>query len=300
MGNPSASYTVAKQEFLNSVINKIGKQEWSDQAWSNPIKRLKGGFIENASDIEEIYVGRVDKGTYDPDGTGQFDRVKPTVLTQYHTSEVEHAYKATVQDKQMRKGFTTKGGLSTMANHIVASIHTGAEVDEYEDILKGIGELVSDTTGKQASNEVVLAKPTSEASSKAFCKKVKQIIPKMSLYTDVYSAVENFAKPSDLVLFLDSDVDVEISTEYLAGVFNMSVAELNNLTKIVVPNLATAIGVDEVYAVMCHHKCIKVHPTFYNMESCRNTRGKFTNYDLVVSNLISHTNWFPWVAFKSK
>ena len=78
---PVGTYTVQKQEFLNSVINKIGRQEYANQVYKNPLARLKGDFIECASDIEEIYVARTQDTGYDKDGEGVFDRVKPDVRT---------------------------------------------------------------------------------------------------------------------------------------------------------------------------------------------------------------------------
>ena len=128
---PSPTYAIKKQEFLNSVVNKIGRQIYSTTAYSNPLKRLKKGFIENANEIEEIYIARAVGYDYDPNGTGALDRVKPTVKTQYHQVDYEKDFQVTIQDKQVRKGFTTKGGISRLANEIIESLHTGAEYEEY-------------------------------------------------------------------------------------------------------------------------------------------------------------------------
>lgn len=291
---PTGDYTITKQEFLNSVINKIGRQEYSDQAYYNPLKRLKGGFIDSASDIEEIYVARAEDTGYDKEGTGVLDRAKPTVYTQYHTNEVEHGYKVTVHDKQARKGFTSSKGLSTLADHIIQSLHNGSNIDEYTDVINTIKALCS---AKTVSNTIKVAPVTNEESAKAFCKEVKKIIPKMGEWNELYSKKPNFAPKEKLMLFIDSDVDVEVSTEYLASLFNMTVAQLNDTTKVIVPNLKTKLG-DNQFAVLFDERCIKIHPTYYNVESIRNTRGKFTNYDLVTSLLLSYTDWFQFVVFQ--
>ena len=292
----TANYTPKKGEFLNSVINKIGKQTYSNQVYVNPLKRFKGEFIEQASDIEEIYVGRSEDTGYDIEGKGVLDRVKPTVKTQYHTDEVEHGYKATLHDKEMRKGFLSKGGMATMGDNILQQMHTGLEIDEYHDILSVLKLL---TTKKTANNTISVTKVTDELTAKTFCKEVKKIIPKMGEWNSLYSAMPNFAPKSRLVMFLDSDVDVEVSTEYLASLFNMTVAELNDTTKIIVPNLTAKLG-DGQFAVLLDERCLKIHPTYYNIENIRNTRGKFTNYDLVNMALLSVTDWFQFIVFKEK
>ena len=65
---PNSTYTQAKQEFLNSVLNKIGKQEFSNKTYTNPLKRLRGEFINGPTDIEEIYVDRAADTGYDKEG----------------------------------------------------------------------------------------------------------------------------------------------------------------------------------------------------------------------------------------
>ena len=260
---PTGEYSMAKQEFLNSVINKIGKQEFSDQAFVNPLKRLKGGFIESASDIEEIYVSKAEDTGYDVEGQGVMDRVKPSVFVQYHTNEIEHGYKVTVHDKQVRKGFTTKGGVSTVANHIIQSMHTGSEIDEYNDVINTIKALCG---AKKTGNTISVSPVIDETSAKIFCKEVKKVIPKMGEWNDVYSAKPNFAPKNRLMLFIDSDVDVEVQTEYLASLFNMTVGELNDTTKVVIPNLKSKLGNNQ-FALLCDERCLKINPTYYNVES---------------------------------
>jgi hypothetical protein len=291
---PSATLTQTKQEFLNSVLNKIGKQEFSNLVYTNPLKRIRGEFIEGPHDIEEIYVERSADIGYDPDGAGVLDRTKPTTFVQYHTNTIEHGYKATIQNKQMRKGFLTTNALSTMANTILNQLHTGCEVDEYTDCINTLKALVESPLGTK--NNVFTVDPViDETTSKAFVKQVKKIIPKMTEYTSTYSDKANYAKASDLILFLDSDVEVETEVEWLASAFNLSIAQLNETTKIVIPNMKTKIG---AIAVICHHKCLKINPLYYDIDSIKNTKGKFINYDLVTETLLSYTTWYPYAVVK--
>ena len=290
---PTATYTQTKQEFLNSVLNKIGKQEFSNLVYINPLKRIKGEFLEGATDIEEIYVERSADTGYDAEGTGVLDRTKPVTFVQYHTNTIEHGYRATVQNKQMRKGFMTKNSLSTMANTIINQLHTGCEVDEYTDCLNTLKALIADKT--VTTNTITVSPVTTEATAKKFIKEIKKTIHKMSEYGTTYSAKANFARPSDLILFIDSDVDVEIQVEWLASAFNLSATQLNDSTKIVIPNMKAKLG---AIAVICHEKCLKINPCYYDIDSIKNTKGKFVNYDLVTETLLSYTTWYPFAVIK--
>lgn len=290
---PNGNFTIAKQEFLNSVINKIGRQEFSDMAYQNPLKAIKGGFVENASAIEEIFVEKIEDTDYDPDGQGVLDRVKPTVYTQYHTNKVTHGYKVSIQDFLVKEGFTNKGGISQVANHILQSLHNGAELDEYNDVIDTLKALVG---AKKDTNTFSLTAITDEATGKAFVKQLKKLLPYMTEYSTDYSAKNTFSNTSNMILFLDSDVEVELNTEMLADTFHMDKRQLNDTTKIVVPKLKQKLG-NNTFAVLCDKRCLKINPTYYNIESIRNTRGKFTNYDLVTETFLSYTDWYNFAVF---
>lgn len=293
---PTATFTPTKQTFLNSVVNKIGKQEYSDQAYVNPLKRLKGGFIENASEIEEIYVSPVEAKDFDAEGKGSLDRVKPNVKVQYHNNEKEHSYQTTIHDKEVRKGFRSSEGVQKLADHLIQSLHNGTELVEYKDMVEVLKALCN---AKMETNTFEVEPVIDEPSAMKLCKSIKKVIPKMGEWNALYSKVANFAPKGKLILFLDSDVDVEIKIEYLASVFNMTVAELNDTTKMIIPNLKDKLG-DNVIALLCDERCIKINPTYYNCESVRNAKGKFTNYHLATQTLFSYTDWFQFAVFKEK
>lgn len=293
---PTPTYTQTKQEFLNSVLNKIGKQEFSNKTYTNPLKRLRGQFINGPTDIEEIYVDRVADTGYDKDGSGVLDRVKPTVSVQYHTNTVEHGYKTTVHNKQMRKGFLNKDGLQTMAQAIINSLHTGQELDDYQDCINTLKALTTAPKGSK-ENIIKVSAVTNEATSKAFTKAIKKTIHKMKDYSSVYSDKPSFANANELILFMDSDTDVEVEIEHLASAFNMTIAQLNETSKIIIPDMKKKLG-NKTIAVLAHEKCIKINPCYYDLDSIKNTRGKFVNFDLATETLCSYTTWYPYAIIQ--
>ena len=295
---PNGNYTQTKQEFLNSVLSKIGQQEFSIKTYTNPLKRLRGKFIEGPTDIEEIYVERLEDTGYDKEGKGVLDRVKPNTAVQYHQNTIEHGYKTTIHNKEMRKGFLNANGLQTMAQAIINSLHTGQELDDYVDCINTLKALVNSPKGEK--DNVLTVKPIiDENTSKAFTKTIKKTVHKMKDWGTVYSDKGSYAEPNELILFIDSDTDVEVQIEHLASAFNMSVAELNELSKIVIPNMKEKLG-NNTIAVLTHYKCIKINPCYYDLDSIKNTRGKFVNYDLVTETLCSYTTWFPFAIIQEE
>ena len=288
---PSTTYVIKKQEFLNSVVNKIGKQIYSTTAYTNPLKRIKRGFIENANEIEEIYVARAVGTNYDPNGTGALDRIKPTVKTQYHQVDYERDYGITIQDKQVRKGFTTKEGVSKLANELMESLHTGAEYEEYEKCIEILDTIAKDSKYKKQVTDV-----TNNATAVAFTKELKKTIKRMGRRSEIYATVENHCKPSQMILFLNEEWSVEIDVEMLAQAFNMTKQQINECTIIEIPTLKTATSVK---AILCDERALQIYDTYYGLEPQRNAKGKFTNHFLSVEKIFSYSNLVNIAVFQT-
>ena len=279
---PSTTYVIKKQEFLNSVVNKIGKQIYSTTAYTNPLKRIKKGFIENANEIEEIYIARAIGYDYDPDGEGALDRVKPNVTTQYHQVDYAKDFQVTIQDKQVRKGFTTSGGVTRLANEIMESLHTGAEYEEYMKCLDILDTIATNSKYKKEVTDI-----TDQRSAMDFVKEIKKTINRMGRRSTTYATVENHCKPSQMILFLNEDWDVEIDVEMLAQAFNMSKQELDDCVKIKIPELETNTN---TRAILCDERALQIYDTYYGLEPQRNAKGKFTNHFLSTEKIFSYSN----------
>lgn len=279
---PAAVYAIKQQEFLNSVVNKIGKQIYSTTAYTNPLKRLKRGFIENANEIEEIYVTRAVGNDYDPTGAGALDRLKPEVEAQYHQVDYAKDFQVTIQDKQVRKGFTTNAGVSRLANEIMESLHTGAEYEEYVKTLELLDVIATNSKYKKSLADVV-----DKDTAKAMVKEIKKTLNKMERRSTTFSTYENHCKPKDCILFIHEDIDVEMDVELLADTFNMTKQEINDCVKIKFPTLTTN---PNTMAILCDERALQIYDTYYGIEPQRNAKGKFTNHFLSTEKIFSWSN----------
>ena len=289
MATPSITNINQKNEFLGSLVNKIGRQEYSSKAYLNPLAKFKKGFIDNANEIEEIYVARVQGLSQDLDGTTTLKRVKPDVKTLYHNQEYGKCYTATITDKQVRQAFTSKDGVKRIADEILSQQHTGVEYDEYVAMKKAINDFAAaiPETAKRTVTEV-----TNQTTAKEFVKKVKKDIGKMQFRSTNYCQYEQHSKADDLVLFVHIDYQAEIDVELLATAFNIDKAELN--TRVVYVDGFTNT---ELRAVLLDVGAIKVFDTLYNNEQQRNAQGMFTNYHLNVEKIVSYSTLYNGASY---
>ena len=289
MATPSIANINKKNEFLGSLVNKIGRQEYASKAYLNPLAKFKKGFIDNANEIEEIYVSRVQGLTQDLDGTTTLKRVKPDVKTLYHNQEYGKCYTATITDKQVRQAFTSKDGIKRIADEILSQQHTGVEYDEYVAMKKAIDDFAAAVpeTAKRTITEV-----TNQTTAKDFVKKIKKDIGKMQFRSKNYCQYEQHSKAEDLVLFIHIDYQAEIDVELLATAFNVDKTELNTRVVYVddfeTPNLR---------AVLMDVGAIKVFDTLYNNEQQRNAQGMFTNYHLNVEKIVSYSTLYNGASY---
>lgn len=289
MATPSLNNINQKNEFLGSLVNKIGRQEYASKAYLNPLAKFKKGFIDNANEIEEIYVARVQGLAQDLDGTTTLKRVKPDVKTLYHNQEYGKCYTATITDKQVRQAFTSKDGVKRIADEILTQQHTGVEYDEYVAMKKAINDFAAAIPG---SAKRTITEVTNQTTAKEFVKKVKKDIGKMQFRSTNYCEYEQHSKAEDLVLFVHIDYQAEIDVELLATAFNIDKAELN--TRVVFVDGFTNT---KLRAVLLDVGAIKVFDTLYNNEQQRNAQGMFTNYHLNVEKIVSYSTLYNGASY---
>lgn len=290
MGKPSKTAIITQNEFLGTVVEKIGRQEYSSKAYLNPLARFKKGFISNANEIEEIYVARVQGTTQDFDGTDTLKRVKPNVTTQYHKQNYGKCYTATVTDEQVRRGFTTEGGVRKIADEILTQLQTGYEYDEYIAMRDNFCDLIEGTPCKRTITAI-----TNQTTAKDFVKKVKKDIAKMQFRNTEFATVERNCKPSDLVLVLRTGLLAEIDVELLATAFNVDKTQLDTMV-IEVDDFPSH---DNVQAMLLEQNALMVFDTLYNIEPQRNAKGMFTNHHLNVEKIISTSNMYNVAVYQT-
>lgn len=278
MGKPTTTFTPTANSYLSELVNKIGRQEYASKTYSNPLASLKGGFIANASDIEEIYVSRLNGINQNLDGTTNFDKTKADVKTCYHKQNYSKLYTTTVSDKQVRQAFTTKGGVKALADEIITQLHTGAQYDEYVVMRDNLKDII----GRENIKKIETTTVTDNATAKDFVKKLKTVVSKMSFRNTDYCEFETSANLNELILFVKPEMLAEIDVELLASAFNVSAVDIKTRVFVV-----DTFGDETTEALLIDKNAFKVHPTLYNLETARNAQGMFTNYHLNVEYIVS-------------
>ena len=128
-------------EILGEIIQKVGKQEYASKGYSNPLAELKRDFIDSATKIEEIYVERALAQEPDPTGVDTLKRVKQDIKTKYRQENYAKCYTISIQDNEVKEGFTTKQGIQKLADKKIEALNRGISVDEFKAMSDTINQI---------------------------------------------------------------------------------------------------------------------------------------------------------------
>lgn len=291
VGNAIIEYEPTRNEFCNALINKIGKTIVSSKMAQNKLSFLRGEDLGFGDTIEDIFVEMAQSSAYNRLDTNPFAITKPIVKALYHKIDRELQYCVTIYDKDIVRAFTSSDGMDKLVSAIVNSLYSGKEHDDYIFTKQLFGSY-------KKYYEVNVSAPTTDTTCKALVKAIKKLSEDISFVSSAYNGqgVKTMTEKQDQILLLHKDAKVNIDIEYLAGVFNLSKAEME----------ARVISVDDfgdlgdTYAILVDVATPKIHKTLETMENVRNIKGRYTNYVLNSDGIYSISEFGNMVVFKKK
>lgn len=289
-------------EFMNTLINVLIKQELITKLFNNPLKGLKRGTKPVGDTVEEIYNNFLTAEAYDGTGATLLERKLPDTKTVFHRMNRQDKYKITVNRMELSKAFSSYGALDSYVQNIIQTIHNSAENDEY--IL--MKQLIKQALDAKALKVVEVADPVlGEAEGKAFIKTVKTVSGLMAFpsvewnsYLQAQSKdtkpIRTFSRKGEQVLILDTATDVSVNVDVLASTFNMSVAEFNDTRKIVIDAFPDA----SVRGALLDERFFQIFDDLMYTSTFMNEEGLYTNYYLHVWQTLAYSILVNGVIFK--
>lgn len=219
MGNPTF-----QNEFLSSLVNRIGMVLITSKMYSNPWSIFKKGRMEYGETIEEIFVNIAKAHTYDVDVAEEqvFKREIPDVVSVYHILNYQKFYKATIQEENLRQAFLSLDGVTDLIARIVDSMYTGAEYDEFLVMKYMIAKHLLN------GDLYPVTVPTADATNaKAIATTIKAISNQFQFMSENYNAagVATHTERNKQYLIVNANFDATMDMEVLASAFNMDKAE---------------------------------------------------------------------------
>ena len=305
IGQAFETYDVLFNEFHANLINKIGKTIIEQKMFENKLARFKTGGITSPHDIEEIFMEMAKaEGTYDPDGSNPLGRREgPGVKVIYHRQNRQDYYAISIGDIDFSRVFRSEAQLDTFIRGKINSVYAGDNRDEWilmKNLLGSYKNAEKTAPGYFDYEVTDMASATSkEEFAKDFVKTVRKAVLDQSFLSDQYNVagVERQVNPSDLVLFVNKDILVEVDVERLATAFHQSDTDLKVVPTIIAMDDFGEISSD-TYGLLVEKDWFRVFDTLMKMEPQRNAQGLFTNYFYHHHQIISASTFKNAVRFK--
>ena len=285
-----------QNEFITSLVDRIGLVVIRHVSLNNPLKKFKKGTMPLGRTIEEIFVDITKAKKYDAEDAENtvFKREIPNVKTLFHERNRQDYYEQTIQDDSLKTAFISWGNFESFVSQIINAIYNSAEVDEYEYMVL----LVDNYYSKGLFTIVPVSKPDSETTTREFIKKVRATASRMTLpmgSRDFNSlAVRTRTNMEDLHLLIDADLEAQVDVDVLARAFNMDKSTfLGHVT--VIDGFASQ-GLE---AVLIDREFYMVYDNLQKMETIRNPKGLYWNYFYHVWQTLSVSRFANAVAFVS-
>lgn len=286
-----------QNEFITSLVDRIGLVVVRQVSLANPLKKFKKGMMPQGRSIEEIFTDITKAKKYNPEDAEStvFRREIPNVKTLFHERNRQDFYEQTIQDSSLQSAFVTWGHFESFVSSIINAIYNSAEVDEYEYMKL----LIDNYYSKGLFSVVKVTKPNTETTAREFVKKMRATATKMTLPSGSRDynalAVRTRSEMADLHLIIDADLNAEIDVEVLARAFNMDKTSfLGNLTVI---DGFSSTGLE---AVLIDKDWYMVYDNLMKLETIRNPKGLYWNYFYHVWQTLSVSRFANAVAFVSE
>ena len=226
IGATIMDYPALQNEFLNALVNRIGRVILTSKSYQNPWAMFKKGFLEFGETIEEVFTNLAKPFQFDPAVAENeiFKREIPDVRSAFHVLNYQKFYKATVSQEQLRMAFMSWDGVTSLISSIVESMYTAANYDEFITMKYLLCKRM--LSGEMHFVEAPV-KPDGDPTAKDWIKAIRNYSNNLTFLSPDYNlaGVYNSTEKNNQYIIIPSKWMAEFDVEVLAAAFNMDKVE---------------------------------------------------------------------------
>lgn len=290
-----------KNEFIEALMNQIGKVVFTSNTWNNPLAIFKKGMLPHGSTVEEVAMGLVKARVHDFDRDSLekdvFGRAHIDVQTSFHTINREHKYKVTVDDIALRRALLDENGLGNFVHEIIGALDKS---DEYDEFLLMANLLVeNDKANGYYKIHTSAVEGGNESTAKELLVKIREMRSRLGFISTKYNA-------SAMPVAVDVDKLVVITTPLVAASLDVDAyAAAFNIERAQVPDRLVVIPEEHwpitgAQAILTDEDFFQVYDTYMENTMLRNPDGLYTNHWQHHHGIISMSRFVPAILFTSE
>lgn len=315
-----------KDQLTGELLNKIVKQEIETKVFGDIFGIFTNKQLDVGNQIEEFEVANLKSTDFDPTGANALAKADMNFKVLYHKRNREKTFKATISNAQIKKAMLSKENMADVANMITNELWNSSSIEDFD----AVKQLFVDIC--QTQKKMVICDMNGNGNDMdALTKAIQTIATNMTMPSTAYNYSgfkREFNDTKDLVLVVDSATKARLNVEALSNAFNMEKKAL--VENMIVIDEMPAINYEAIKAdegktieigegtpiktykynaegasqvsgkaicILTHKRAIKRDPIEREVEDQRNGAGRFTNYYLHATDLLSYSTLRNAVVF---
>lgn len=289
-------------EFVSSLCERIAVTRIHTKVASNKLAVLKKGRKPYGNDVQEIFTNLAKANKFDGSGQALLLRTIPDVKVLYHRRNREDQYPATITRVQLKSAFVTEETLEAFIKDIIQSMSNADTQDEFilmknlfaDAVLNDkVVQIKVDPVTNVDTATSLLEAMTDTSGAFEFMSPVWNRYYENRPSTDHGAPVQTWCPLENQVLIIRQDIYNKVKIRVLAGVFNLSEAEMKSKV-ITVDSFGKATN---VLAMLIDDAFVQVYDDLEEMSSFYNPQGLYWNYWLTHWQTLSFSYFANACAF---
>lgn len=320
-GEYITSFVPRANQFINSLVNRIGMVRVQYLIWNNPWTWAKQGKLELGETVEQIWIGLAKAYHYNPEEseTRFLKQQKPDVKSAFHSINYQTFYKVTIRLQDLKQAFLSVDGLSNFVESVIGSLGRAANVDEFM-MMKYV--LAITLLNGEIPTQVIPAVTKANADDVVTTIATTTNNFQFPLASKAYTRAgnENTVAPENIMILESTDVNALLKVNSLANAFNVEYVKFmgnvvmhdglgnfdwNRMNDILgedpgyVQFTETQINMlNSVKLIAMDRQFMQIYDNYeYMGEPLRNGEGLFENYFYHVGKILSTSPFHACIAF---
>lgn len=291
-GNGSLIYN----QFVDTLINRIGLTYARSQSWRNPLAGFKRGRLEFGDKVQELQAKWIRAHSYEDDKQTLLKVHRPEVEAVYHQVDRFDQYPMTVNRVELRQAFVSEYGLNELVASIMDAVINSANYDEYIQMIN----LMSFYEENWGFFKIQLPEPDDDATAKDFLKSLKAMVGRLQFPSSMYNAqiisdIPVFANPDELILLVTPEAAASVDVDALATLFHLEPADAQ-VRRVIVDQFP----IPGAYAMLTTRDWFQVYDQVYENGSFYNPETLNTTYYLTIMQVISCSPFVPAIVWTTE
>jgi hypothetical protein len=269
-----------------NMIGKVAKQIIKGVTADNRLEELKRGEINNGETVEDVVFGLVEGSPLVDKVPGEpFSAPEATPAVKYFKNWTTTQYATGLTHRNLRKYLTEGNSIEDIAGIVAGQLAQSEAHDDYT----AIRDMFAQGTGDDLPVDVttdVLGGKAAATTYKELLVALKNTVAGMTFVNDNFNSagIKRRTLREDVRILMPYQLFNAIEVDELAGVFNLSKAEIQDRIILVDGKLGAAD--DGAYHVVVFDKnAVQVWTRLYEMTSAFDAQQLRTNYFLTVDRM---------------